>query len=644
MWFWLIALSWGFCPLLVAVEEIKLESNTIGRTFEGMGGLSAGASSKLLIDYPEASRRQILDLLFKPKFGASLQHLKIEIGGDVNSTDGTEPAFAHTPEEYTNRIPDQFLRGYEVWLMQEARRRSSNILFESLQWGAPYWIGQGQFYSQDNADYIATFHQVLREQYNLPIQYQGIWNEANYSCDWIKLLRRTLDARGLSSVKIVAADQIASEAWTIVPRMQTDPELESAIYAVGDHYLGYRTTPAARKLDKPLWCTEDGPWAGDWDGAMKLARIYNRSYIEGRLTKVVTWALISSYYDNLPLASAGLMRANSPWSGYFEVQPAVWAIAHHTQFAEPGWKYLDSGCGRLDRWGSYVTYLSPDKQDLTIVIETMDSPYTNRWASTQTIAFTLDPGLPHKPMTLWHTDKTVQFEKLKTLVPIDDRIILDCVGDSIYTLSTTSGQTKGDSLLRINPPAKFPLPYTDDFEACAVRRLPKYFIDQSGVFETAKRPDSGGQCLRQMVPRRGIEWPLARNRAPFTVLGDPSWEDYEVGVDTYLEEDGYAAVYGRVEKARPFEGYWFGIDSRGRWGLFMNDEPVARGEIEFGVRQWRRLGLRFEGDRITLLLDDKPIHSLTHDGVKKGLAGFGTGWLATDFDNFSVRPVTRSSP
>lgn len=634
----LVMLGWGLS--LGAVQEINLDPSQGGRVYEGMGALSAGASSKLLVDYPEPQRRQILDLLFKPKFGASLQHLKIEISGDVNSTDGTEPAYAHTLAEYTNRISDQFLRSYEVWLAQEARRCNSNILIESLQWGAPFWIGQ--FYSQDNADFIATFHQTMRGQFNLPIQFQGIWNEVEFNCDWIKLLRQTLDKRGLSDVKIVAADQIASEAWTIVPHMLADTNLASAIHVVGDHYLGYRSSTAARKLGKPLWCTEDGPWAGDWDGAMKLARIYNRSYIEGRLTKVVTWALVSSYYDNLPLASAGLMRANTPWSGSYEIQPAIWAVAHHTQFVEPGWKYLDGGCGFLDRWGSYVTYLSPDQQDLTIVIETMDSPYTNRWASTQSIAFVLDEALPHRPMQLWRTDKTDHFEKLKTVIPINHRIVVDCVGDSIYTLSTTTGQSKGGESHNTSASGRFPAPYADNFESSPIRRLPKYFIDQSGVFEVVKRPDGEGQCLRQMVPRRGIEWPLAKNRVPFTVIGDPLGRDYEVNVDVFLEDDGYAAVYGRVNKARPFEGYWFGIDSRGRWRLFAGDEPIAQGETEFSTLKWRRLGLRFEGNRITVLLDDTPLQILNHDGIQSGLAGVGCGWHAAYFDNFALRPTPRA--
>ena len=81
-------------------ETVTLDGRGLGRTFEGLGGLSAGAGSRLLIDYPEPQRSQVLDFLFKPDFGAALHHLKVEIGGDVNSTEGSEPSYARTREEF----------------------------------------------------------------------------------------------------------------------------------------------------------------------------------------------------------------------------------------------------------------------------------------------------------------------------------------------------------------------------------------------------------------------------------------------------------------------------------------------------------------------------------------------------------------
>jgi hypothetical protein len=39
-----------------------------------------------LTGYPKEQLSQILDYLFKPNFGASLHILKVEIGGDAQST------------------------------------------------------------------------------------------------------------------------------------------------------------------------------------------------------------------------------------------------------------------------------------------------------------------------------------------------------------------------------------------------------------------------------------------------------------------------------------------------------------------------------------------------------------------------------
>src|ERR1019366_6805704 len=121
-------------PVIAQQTHVVLDGQSGGRTFDGLGALSAGASSRLLVDYPEPQRSQILDYLFKPNFGAALQHLKVEIGGEVNSTDGTEPTHMRTRNE------ENYTRGYEWWLMQQAKLRNPGVLLDSLAWGAPGWI------------------------------------------------------------------------------------------------------------------------------------------------------------------------------------------------------------------------------------------------------------------------------------------------------------------------------------------------------------------------------------------------------------------------------------------------------------------------------------------------------------------------
>ncbi len=321
----------------------------------------------------------MLDFLFKPNYGACLQHLKVEVGGDTNSTDGSEPSHMHT------RTDENYDRGYEWWLMREAKARNPKIMLDALPWGAPGWIGNGKYFSPDMVNYIVKFLKGAKQHQGLDLDYIGIWNEMGFDVGYIKSLSKALAANHLST-KIVAADDV--DKWGIVDAMEKDPELKQVVSVVGVHYPGfaeyensgfkkgpptYVSTPAAQKCGKPLWASEDGPWRGDWRGAEELAKMYNRNYIVGRMVKTEIWSPISSYYDNLPLPGSGLMTANTPWSGYYDVQPAVWATAHTTQFAQPGWQYIDSACGYLKGSGSYVTLKSPSSNDYSVVIETIDA-------------------------------------------------------------------------------------------------------------------------------------------------------------------------------------------------------------------------------------------------------------------------------
>jgi hypothetical protein len=49
-----------------------------------------GGTSRLLYDYEEPHRSTILDALFVPKAGGSLQMFKVEMGGDGQSTEVRE--------------------------------------------------------------------------------------------------------------------------------------------------------------------------------------------------------------------------------------------------------------------------------------------------------------------------------------------------------------------------------------------------------------------------------------------------------------------------------------------------------------------------------------------------------------------------
>uniref|UniRef100_A0A8C5T6X2 Galactocerebrosidase n=1 Tax=Malurus cyaneus samueli TaxID=2593467 RepID=A0A8C5T6X2_9PASS len=76
----------GAAPLVTDTYVLD-DMDGLGREFDGIGAVSGGgATSRLLVNYQEPYRSQILDYLFKPNFGASLHILKVEIGGDAQST------------------------------------------------------------------------------------------------------------------------------------------------------------------------------------------------------------------------------------------------------------------------------------------------------------------------------------------------------------------------------------------------------------------------------------------------------------------------------------------------------------------------------------------------------------------------------
>jgi galactosylceramidase len=310
------------------------------------------------------------------------------------------------------------------------------------------------------------------------------------------------------------------------------------------------------------------------------------------MTNTIIWSLVTSYYDVLPLPDSGPMKAKEPWSGHFEIQPALWSVAHTTQFIQPGWQYLDQGCGMLPGEGSYVALRRPEgRGDYSIVLETVDA------TSPQTLSFKVTGGLTPKPLHVWRSDERSQFDHLPDIAPVEGAFSLTLAPGSIYSLTTTSGQRKGShpSL----PAQPFPFPYSDDFESTKPGRLARFFSDQGGVFEVATRPDGQGHCLRRVIDRDGIDWHYHPTPEPYSLIGSPGWKNYEVSTDAWIEKRGAVSIWGRVtsspQTAQPAKGYWFKAASDGHWELMAFTNKLASGTVSFAADQWHRLNLSFSG-------------------------------------------------
>jgi galactosylceramidase len=629
--------------MVSAATAITINGSGVGRTFEGIGAVSAGASSKLLVDYPEPYKSDILDYLFKPNFGAAFQHLKVEIGGGYNSTEGSEPSFARTSAEMSN---PNFNRGYEYWLMQQAHSRNPNIYLDCLWWALPSWISQ---YSQDEANYLVKFIQGAKSQWGLDMNYIGgnrnekTWDTTNGRNWVVNTLRPTLNSNGLSNVKIEISDEGVEYKWPEANQIVTDSALANAVNALASHYPKGVVTQNALNTGKPLWASEDFSEPGDWRYGFDFATEINRNYVNGKITKTEAWCPVDAFYDSLICSGTGVMKANTPWSGYYEVSPAVWCVAHTTQFAQPGWKYLDSGCGNLPGGGNnyYVTLKSPNSSDYSIIIANSND--------NEMVTFNLTGGLSTGTVHVWTSNATSQFVHSQDITPVNGSFSINVVPGTIYSVTTTTGQQKGVAANSISANTAFPATCTDNFESYAVGATPKYFMDQNCTFEVAQISGES-KSLRQVIPQGQIGEPWRNNFAPFTVIGDETWTDYTVAANCFIEDSGTVKVMGRINPQKCWNaydpnGYVLSVSDTGSWNLVVNDTPgggtqvqtdLASGTSSVRANSWHNLKLQFAGSNIKAFIDGIQVASVTDTTSWIGLAGLGTNWNTARFDNFQV--------
>ena len=619
-------------PWEKAATTVVINDGLAGRVFDGVGAISGGGgNSRLLVDYPPAQRSQILDYLFKPGYGAAVQLLKLEIGGDANSTDGSEPSHQHV------RGVVNCNAGYEFWLGSEAVARNPLVKIVALPWAAPGWIGGGNFWSADMIDYDISWLNCARD-HGLRIDYLGGWNERGFDSSWYQKLRAGLDRAGYSAVRIVADDT----NW----KMADDPALVRTADVLGSHYVcGYlkaattcTSTANARRSGKPLWASEFGS-QDDNAGVAPFIRTVNRGFLDAGLTGFMNWPLIAAMTPNLPFPSVGLMDAESPWSGAYRIGKNLWANAHYGQFTQPGWRYLNHpASGRL-RGGSFVTLAHG--RDYSTIYETSQA------TTAQRVNVHVSGGLRTGVVHVWSTDLGSEnpadyLARRPDVFVRDGSYSLTLQPNRIYSVTTTTGQGKGTAA---GPPAApLTLPYRDDFDRYAVGALPRYTQDMQGAFEI--RPCAGGRpgrCLMQVTPLRPILW--QGDSDPFTLLGDLSWTDYTVSVDVRLA--GAVTLLGRANTQRRPQGrqaaYQLRVSDTGAWRIARNNSAGVLTVLASGRRpaparnSWHTIKLTFTGSRITAAMDGATLGSVTDTAFAAGQVGLGpTGYRPAQFDNLTI--------
>lgn len=670
-----LTLVWGGA----VAQTIRLSANASGQLFEGIGAVNGGgATSVLLKDYPEPQRSQIMDMVFKPMFGASVSTMLAEVPGDGNSTQGSMPAHSHY------RGDANYLRGYMWWVMQEAQKRNPQLALDATSWSAPAWVGN--FWSADMVDFYLGWLQGLRRVHGLELDALGCHNEKGWNGEFAKHLRRAMNERGFAKVKLHGFGNWGHSKMDFLKAMQDDPELATALDAVCAHTYSEIPLTAEQRaiiktLGKPIWNSEEHIYRPGFDCLITIVKCFNENYIVSGATKVVNWYDIAGVYPLEPYShDPAMLLAREPWSGRYEVREALWGYAHYGQFVHLGWRYVDDGCRKLAEGGSMVTLRDPQTGHYSIIVETKEAK------KEQLVSVKVVEGLRKDRLCVWYSDANQQFVRQSDIMPKKGAFTLVLKPGAVYSFSTTTGQQKG-SFADIPASKPFPLPYTDDFEQYRQPAewgyLPHYTADLIGSFEIVENPVPSAnsvKCIRQTVGEHTLSW--APEWHHYTILGDSAWRDYEVSADVYLNPQDEAGVMGRLCDVGSgygiwAKGYYLKMDDRGHCTLILSRGKLdkkeligdaeqqaailARKDVEIGGEytlaqadvsgvaacQWHNLRLRFEGDQITGFVDGAVVLHATSDHYGKGMAGLiaplQTGRVSTPyFDNLCITPLGRT--
>jgi hypothetical protein len=656
----------------------KIDLGSVGLRFDGIGGITSNGECRLIYDYPEPQRTELLDYLFLPQFGLSTQILKVEIGSDAQSTVGTEPSYQHSEGEIS------YERGIQFWFMSEAKKRNPKIIIAALEWSAPSWVGNAShpeygcpsgsapcaFFTDKNIDYILGWMHGAVNVWNISkIDYVGVWNEPPIGSIpplWLIDLRASLDSSGYKSTQIIAPD--ASSTGSQVAKLLDDmlspstKGVADAVDVIGTHGYWDRAPTTFTELTsrypknaKRAWVSESWHQMGTWNGAKGMVSKVLAAQQQG-YSGWTAWGLLFAAYPVTLCQDKGLLYSTQPWAGSYNIQPTVWATAHFTQFSAPGWSWLNDGNGTgnfgnsTSRFATLVNTKQPSQW--STIINNLDSSSAEKvsFAVHDSSSSNSGGGGDVVQLSLFATNETHWFKQLPApTIDASGHFVLDVAPATVYTISTLSGRDGAQKGHHAHSElaAPFPLPHSDHFQQYPDGRSPKFFTDWDGSFSIVDG------VLQQLVMRPPIRWHCT-DVDPITLVG-PGYSNYQVSAMAAINSSSrtaYVSVCARVQK--PFShwcpsasGYClklYATDKRdidpARWSLFAGRRVIASGfSSVFTPHPRTLLTLRVDGTLLTASINGEQVEQLHDVSFDNGPAALGSGYHYASFHSFEMTAI-----
>jgi galactosylceramidase len=300
--------------------------------------------------------------------------------------------------------------------------------------------------------------------------------------------------------------------------------------------------------------------------------------------------------------------------------------------------------GLLTKGGSYVTRVSPDLRDLSIVVEKMTHDDSNcargsnpdYSVETEVVTFIFNGSFTHlTSLHVWYSnltdgnDSKQLFLQLADLPIVNNRATLTVRADELYTLTTLATGSKGSH--PIPAPAPLPIPYLQNFDAETIYSPPALWYDQMGAWEVHASGDSShGNVMRQMVPVWPACWGYSCN-GPTTYFG-PSTLNVSLNISfAFLAEEDVALSLSLDGAGGPT----LTLSTNGTWTFGSS----SGSGIHFEANVWHQVQLLAYADKSTAVLDGTVVGSAspTNNGFRLKLAL--NRYIFANLDNFALQPL-----
>lgn len=663
----------------IDLATASLAKNT---RWKGFGLISANNSSRLLLDYKyEQPERydEILNYLFGED-GLNISHIKVEMGSDINSSSGTEPATMRSSDEKAD-----VTRGAGFQLAADAKKIDPDITLDMLWWSEPRWV-------TDSDDVYAARYKWYRETlvaafetYGLKFDYvSATRNERDNDPAWTVYLSQHLKSDtnapyDFSGIKVVDGEGICH--WAISGMMldkEKYPELLDAVDVVGSHYTSWSDDNTRRlrsEYGKEIWfseasspmsyaqgaCRYDGSGISGINGALDVANRIITMYPGGGMTLYELQPAVASYYDGATYSQKQLILANEPWSGYYLLDSGFYMCLHFSRFIKPDWAFVESACAGdgkaggdghsiVDATYSYMTCTDPETGDYSTVI-------TNTTSEPITYTFNIiGAGRSDIPLYVWETrgpDKGVwnenYFRLHKTVTPENGSLTVTVEPYSIVTITTLETE-RGE--FREYKSRLLELPYTDNFKysdeyLSARGGAPRYTTDEGGAFEVVDL--DGSKVLIQKITEKTHAEEWGYTPSPVTNFGDDRWFNYSVSADVRFAnsddpKNNSAAVGLRYNLADSGASGWkLQLDEAGEWFLQIGYKTVATGNVTL-KDGWNELKIEAVNCTIRGYVNGElvgEVNESTESFIMQpaGRAALYSSYHNNCFDNVKVEPI-----